>query len=39
MVVAGKGHEGFQLIADKKLPFNDADVVRSALQRRLKGGV
>lgn len=39
VVVAGKGHEGFQLIADKKLPFNDADVVRSALQHRLKGGM
>lgn len=38
IVVAGKGHESYQLMADKKLPFSDAGVVRSALQLRLKGG-
>jgi UDP-N-acetylmuramoyl-L-alanyl-D-glutamate--2,6-diaminopimelate ligase len=33
VVVAGKGHERYQLIGDQKIPFDDAEVVR-----RLAGG-
>ncbi len=31
MVIAGKGHEEGQLVGDKILPFNDADVARTVL--------
>ena len=38
VVVAGKGHEDYQLMADERMPFSDIDVVRSALHYRLTGG-
>ena len=34
VLVAGKGHEDYQQIADKKIPFSDAEVALQALQRR-----
>ena len=35
ILVAGKGHEQFQIIGASKLPFSDADVVRQCLSREL----
>ena len=34
VLVAGKGHEGYQEIAGKRLPFSDAETARTALARR-----
>jgi len=36
VLIAGKGHEGFQEIAGTRLPFSDAAVAESALGRRRK---
>jgi UDP-N-acetylmuramoyl-L-alanyl-D-glutamate--2,6-diaminopimelate ligase len=33
LVIAGKGHEIGQIVGDKVLPFDDADVARQALQK------
>jgi UDP-N-acetylmuramoyl-L-alanyl-D-glutamate--2,6-diaminopimelate ligase len=32
ILIAGKGHESYQLIADKKLPFNDVEYVKTILE-------
>lgn len=37
VVLAGKGHETYQVIGDKEIPFDDTDVAREALARR-RGG-
>ena len=34
VLIAGKGHEGFQEIAGRRLPFSDAALARAALRRR-----
>jgi UDP-N-acetylmuramyl tripeptide synthase len=33
VLVAGKGHENYQEVAGRRLPFSDAAVAREALQR------
>lgn len=37
VVLAGKGHERYQVIGDREIPFDDAAVAREALARRRKG--
>ena len=32
LLIAGKGHEDYQIVGDKKLPFSDHDVVKAALK-------
>jgi UDP-N-acetylmuramoyl-L-alanyl-D-glutamate--2,6-diaminopimelate ligase len=42
LVIAGKGHETYQIVGDRTLPFDDASVARAAVaalaQRRRDGG-
>ncbi len=33
LVIAGKGHEQGQIIADKTIPFNDAEIARKILEK------
>jgi UDP-N-acetylmuramoyl-L-alanyl-D-glutamate--2,6-diaminopimelate ligase len=40
VLIAGKGHETYQEIGDRKLPFDDVAVAREALEaRRVKARV
>ena len=34
VLIAGKGHEKYQVIGDRVLPFDDVAVAREALMRR-----
>jgi UDP-N-acetylmuramoyl-L-alanyl-D-glutamate--2,6-diaminopimelate ligase len=34
VLIAGKGHEGYQEIAGRRLPFSDADAARAAVAKR-----
>lgn len=35
LLIAGKGHENYQIIGNKKLPFSDFDIAKEALQNKL----
>jgi len=37
LLIAGKGHEKYQVIGDRTLPFDDVEVARTALARRRAG--
>ena len=37
VLIAGKGHEKYQVIGERVLPFDDVDVARAALARRRAG--
>ena len=37
ILIAGKGHEKYQVIGERVLPFDDVDVAKSALERRRAG--
>jgi UDP-N-acetylmuramoyl-L-alanyl-D-glutamate--2,6-diaminopimelate ligase len=37
VLIAGKGHEKYQVIGDKTLPFDDVEIARAALSRRRTG--
>ncbi|WP_341748465.1 UDP-N-acetylmuramoyl-L-alanyl-D-glutamate--2,6-diaminopimelate ligase [Candidatus Tisiphia endosymbiont of Dascillus cervinus] len=34
LLIAGKGHENYQIIGNEKLPFSDFDIAKEALQSR-----
>jgi len=36
ILIAGKGHENTQIVGDKSFKFNDGDVVRKILKKKLK---
>lgn len=36
VLIAGKGHETYQLFANQRIDFDDREVARTALQRRLR---
>ena len=37
VLIAGKGHEKYQVIGDRVLPFDDVEVAKAALERRRAG--
>jgi len=37
LLIAGKGHEKYQIIGDRTLPFDDVEIARAALARRRSG--
>jgi UDP-N-acetylmuramoyl-L-alanyl-D-glutamate--2,6-diaminopimelate ligase len=37
LLIAGKGHETYQIVGDRSLPFDDREVARAALRRRGHG--
>ncbi|MBN2397349.1 MAG: UDP-N-acetylmuramoyl-L-alanyl-D-glutamate--2,6-diaminopimelate ligase, partial [Deltaproteobacteria bacterium] len=39
VLIAGKGHEDYQIVGTRRFPFDDRVVVREALSTRRAGGV
>jgi UDP-N-acetylmuramoyl-L-alanyl-D-glutamate--2,6-diaminopimelate ligase len=37
ILIAGKGHEKYQVIGDRVLPFDDVEIAKAALERRRAG--
>lgn len=37
VLIAGKGHENYQIIGDRRIPFDDRKVAKSALKNRRSG--
>jgi UDP-N-acetylmuramoyl-L-alanyl-D-glutamate--2,6-diaminopimelate ligase len=35
IVIAGKGHEDYQIVGQRRLPFDDRAVAREAIEQRL----
>ena len=35
LVLAGKGHESYQLIQNKKIPFSEKEIIQKAIQSNL----
>ncbi len=38
VLIAGKGHEQYQLVAGQSLPFDDSKIARTALSKKTSGG-
>ena len=38
MLIAGKGHEKYQVIGDRVLPFDDVEVAQGCAERRRRAG-
>jgi UDP-N-acetylmuramoyl-L-alanyl-D-glutamate--2,6-diaminopimelate ligase len=38
VVIAGKGHEAHQVIGDRRIPLDDREIAREALQERIAAG-
>ena len=38
LLIAGKGHENFQLVGDETLPFSDSSVARNAIEKLISEG-
>jgi UDP-N-acetylmuramyl tripeptide synthase len=36
VIIAGKGHEAYQLVGEQSLPFSDAAVARAAIEKHDK---
>jgi UDP-N-acetylmuramoyl-L-alanyl-D-glutamate--2,6-diaminopimelate ligase len=38
VVIAGKGHENYQIIGTKKLPFDDKEEAKIVIEERVRSG-